>query len=159
MIDQSVFIGKPLSPHDPVFLLSPHRQPPNSPQAQLTMVRGYQIGEIFILGPGMNLFGRIEGRIIRDVLASRRHFQIYIKDNTFYLEDLQSTNGTFVNANPVTQSIILHHGDVIRIGETILLFTVEGQEQVLLTYGAATQLFADRSQKEATSTTRIIKTP
>jgi len=159
MIIQSVFVGKELSPDDPVFRLNPyhqHNQQVHAIQAQLTVVRGAQNGDVFLLSSGINLFGRTEGRMLRDVLASRRHMQIDYKDRNFVLQDLGSTNGTYLNGKPVSQPVILHHGDVIRIGETILAFELSGKETAVLGYGAAPQRFADHSREEVTLQTRLL---
>lgn len=96
-----VMVGKALSHNDPAFLLNPNHQAPTMRKAKLTVVRGAQNGQVFLLNAPINLFGRIEGFLLRDVLASRRHMQIYSQGDTFYLEDLQSTNGTFINGQAI----------------------------------------------------------
>lgn len=40
------------------------------------------------------------------------------------LEDLDSTNGSILNRKPISREI-LHHGDKIQIGETVLQFILE----------------------------------
>ena len=117
------------------------------------------VGAVFLLCSGLNLFGRTEGRMLRDILASRRHLQIDYKDKQYILHDLQSTNGTHLNGKPVTQPVILRHGDVIRVGETILIFELSGSESAVLGYGAAPQRFADHSQSEVTTQTRMLHPP
>ncbi len=59
-------------------------------------------------------------RLERDEYASSRHARISPADNGIWVEDLGSTNGTFVNGAPVTTVRLLHPGDVIRIGDTQL---------------------------------------
>jgi DNA-binding winged helix-turn-helix (wHTH) protein len=58
--------------------------------------------------------------------VSRRHASIRLMSNgvttTAVLEDLASTNGTFVNDRPVTSSVTLEDGQVIRVGEATLTF-------------------------------------
>jgi len=61
---------------------------------------------------------------LRDMSASRRHARIERRDGDFILEDLNSTNGTILNKNTVTREM-LHHGDKIQIGETVLQFIVD----------------------------------
>jgi S1-C subfamily serine protease len=58
--------------------------------------------------------------IINDSFVSRRHLRITQQaDGSYLLEDLGSTNGTFVNGNRV-QSKILAPNDIVKIGETVL---------------------------------------
>ena len=53
--------------------------------------------------------------------VSRRHASIYKLTERYFLEDLDSTNGTFVN-NERVQSTELHDGDLIEIGKFLLVF-------------------------------------
>ena len=63
-----------------------------------------------------------------DVLASRRHFRIETRDGDFYLVDLDSSNGTFVNGRKVTEQR-LQVGDRVQVGET-LMSVLEDSERV-----------------------------
>ncbi len=63
-----------------------------------------------------------------DALASRRHFRIETRDGDFYLVDLDSSNGTFVNGRKVTKQR-LQIGDRIQVGET-LMSVLEDSERV-----------------------------
>ena len=65
--------------------------------------------------------GRGPGSALRfddDDYVSSRHAQITPAADGVWVEDLGSTNGTFVNGSPVTTARLLHAGDLIRIGET-----------------------------------------
>jgi hypothetical protein len=53
--------------------------------------------------------------------ASRQHCVILYSQRTFFLEDLKSSNGTYVNEQPV-ERIKLKSGDKIRIGVQVLVF-------------------------------------
>lgn len=68
--------------------------------------------------------------VINDVEISRRHAQIIRQPNgTYVVEDLGSTNGTFVNGRRSVGLTSLHHGDVIDLGESIsLTFLQPGNE-------------------------------
>ncbi len=59
-----------------------------------------------------------DGLVLRDAEASRRHARISAHDGVAYLEDLRSSNGTFINERRVRGGIELHPGDVIDIGTT-----------------------------------------
>jgi pSer/pThr/pTyr-binding forkhead associated (FHA) protein len=57
-----------------------------------------------------------------DPLVSRMHATIEKEGEYYYIYDKDSTNGTYVNNNPIARSekIQLHSGDIIRIGKTKL---------------------------------------
>src|SRR5688572_11818304 len=61
---------------------------------------------------------------INDELVSRRHAVIRAGSGRFTLVDLNSRNGTLVNAVPV-QERILEPGDRIQIGDSLLLFLLQ----------------------------------
>lgn len=66
---------------------------------------------------------------IDDELSSRQHALIeqVTGENgrvDFILRDLDSTNGTYVNHNPVTSHLLVE-GDMIRIGQTFFKFTCQ----------------------------------
>jgi pSer/pThr/pTyr-binding forkhead associated (FHA) protein len=55
---------------------------------------------------------------VSDPDASRRHAQVEIADDRLSIEDLGSTNGTFVNGERIDQRRRLNDGDEVRIGAT-----------------------------------------
>lgn len=58
---------------------------------------------------------------ILDPKVSRHHLQIIQKDDgTYYINDLGSTNGTFVNGTKISGENTLGPDDVVRIGNTVL---------------------------------------
>ena len=69
------------------------------------------------------VLGRGEVEIhLDDPFASARHAQITRQGNTVVLEDLGSTNGTYLNEELLTGPSPLHPGDRIRIGDTRFTF-------------------------------------
>ena len=60
---------------------------------------------------------------VDDQFLSSRHAIIHNKGGSLSIEDLDSTNGTFLNDQPLTGTAPLKSGDVVRIGQTTL--TVE----------------------------------
>ncbi len=60
--------------------------------------------------------------ILQDQAVSRPHARLHLKDNVWYLTDLNSANGTLVNGNPIQDSKTLQDGSVIVMGETTMLF-------------------------------------
>jgi hypothetical protein len=65
-------------------------------------------------GPGSGL------RLDEDEYVSSRHALITPAETGVWVEDLGSTNGTFVNGAPVTSARLLAAGDVVRVGDTQL---------------------------------------
>lgn len=57
-----------------------------------------------------------------DRSVSRQHALLFCLNDEFYIEDLNSLNGTVLNGKPVDRRIRLRAGDEIRIGLTCLLF-------------------------------------
>jgi len=104
--------------------------------AKLVIERGKSVGKIFMLSSADSQIGRwdADGGIFPDVdldsddpeaKVSRRHARITMNDGKYYLEDLGSTNGTFVNRGkrlaPGTRQQ-LNDGDEIIVGKTFLRF-------------------------------------
>lgn len=65
--------------------------------------------------------GRKEGNSIKlvDQHVSGNHAQIFIRNNKLFIEDLHSTNGTFINGQRINGKIQLSNKDEIRIGKTV----------------------------------------
>ena len=59
---------------------------------------------------------------IGDEFASNLHAKIYEIEGRFYVEDLGSTNGTYVNGRRITYPTELRGGDQIKIGRTSMEF-------------------------------------
>ena len=70
-----------------------------------------------VLGRGDQVDIRLE-----DTFASARHARIVPQGSVLVLEDLGSTNGTYLNGEPLRGPQPLHPGDRIRIGETEFSF-------------------------------------
>ena len=66
--------------------------------------------------------GRAESCHIRleDTYASQHHARLSSRDGSWFIEDLGSTNGTYVNDHRVQAPLAVHTGDVVRIGKTVL---------------------------------------
>jgi class 3 adenylate cyclase len=76
------------------------------------------------LTPGKMLIGRLVNSdiVINDIDASRRHAEIYYDpvSDVAFINDLNSSNGTYVNRQKIKQFYRLQNGDVIRIGLTVM---------------------------------------
>lgn len=54
--------------------------------------------------------------------ASHRHTRIIFRDGKYFLEDLGSTNGTYINGVRITEPVMLRDGDLIRVAGVTLQF-------------------------------------
>ena len=57
---------------------------------------------------------------IDDTYASQLHARVFQRDGQVYVEDLGSTNGTYLNRHKVTGPMQLQRGDKLQIGNTVL---------------------------------------
>lgn len=60
--------------------------------------------------------------VIDDAFASSNHAIVAWRDNAWWVEDLNSHNGTYLNDERITKPKLLASGDRIGIGETVLRF-------------------------------------
>ena len=80
-----------------------------------------QRGRFFPLGAEMTV-GRAAGCQITldDTYASQIHARVFQRDGQFLVEDLGSTNGTYLNRHKVAGPMLVHPGDRLQIGNTVL---------------------------------------
>ena len=66
--------------------------------------------------------GRGDGCAIRleDHYVSQVHARLYQRDGAWHVEDLGSTNGTFLNEGTLSGAAAVHVGDTVRVGKTVL---------------------------------------
>jgi pSer/pThr/pTyr-binding forkhead associated (FHA) protein len=60
--------------------------------------------------------------VIEHKLASRRHARFEKDDIGFYIHDLESTNGTFVNGQRIQGVHLLRNNDEVWVGDTVIVF-------------------------------------
>jgi hypothetical protein len=90
---------------------------------QLTVIDpAEQRGRSWPVVPEMTV-GRASGcnvSIPEDTFASQIHARIHSRDGQTWVEDLGSTNGTFVNRAKVTTATAVRRGDLVQIGNTVM---------------------------------------
>jgi pSer/pThr/pTyr-binding forkhead associated (FHA) protein len=110
----------------------------SKPHAWLVIERGRSAGKQFMLSEAQSQIGRwdADGGVFPDVdldaddpeaKISRRHARILLNNGQYFVEDLGSTNGTFVNRGrrlPPGQPQPLREGDEIIVGKTFLRFHI-----------------------------------
>lgn len=90
----------------------------------LTVLQGPDKGRRFELPDDEpQLIGRSsEALVLNDRTISRRHAELTPDDGRWYINDLESSNGTFVNGVRVTARRMLQPGDQIRAGSTLFVY-------------------------------------
>lgn len=97
----------------------------SSPRLVVERAPGHDPGMIYDLD-GELVLGRGDRAEIRleDPFASSRHALIYEQGNVVVIEDLASTNGTYLNEELLQTPRPLHPGDRVRIGDSEFTFEV-----------------------------------
>jgi serine/threonine-protein kinase len=127
----------PLTPNDAFCAFCGQKQPEQKTTARLIVVGTTEMDAQFPLNPaGESLIGRLDpirgihpevdlSRYDPAARVSRRHARIFLQENQYVIEDLNSANGTFVNGQlrlMPKQPHTLTNGDEVRLGETRLKF-------------------------------------
>src|SRR5437868_8960810 len=94
---------------------------------KLIVIKGADEGKQFELADPVIGIGRDAGNTIRlnDTEVSRRHAELYQKpgeDKRYFLRDVGSANGTFVN-NVAVSDAPLQPGDQIQVGQRLFVFS------------------------------------
>lgn len=94
--------------------------------ARLSVQSGPMGGRSYRFHQDMTTIGRTNGNdfVISGRTVSRRHARLWFDNGRWYLEDLQSANGTLVNNVRIHQPVVLNDGDVISFGDEIVVFNV-----------------------------------
>jgi hypothetical protein len=90
-----------------------------SPRLVVVAAMGHEPGTTFDVGTGATM-GRSDGAEIRvdDPFASSAHAHIFPRGDYMYVEDMGSTNGTYLNGRQLRNAERLKVADVIRIGDS-----------------------------------------
>ena len=96
----------------------------------LVMVRGENVGKKFPVTDALSI-GRnqqVDLRIDNDPSVSRHHAVLERTDDSYFLRDCDSSYGTYTNGKEISEQQ-LSHGDMIRIGDTLLRFLCNGDTE------------------------------
>jgi hypothetical protein len=113
-------------PAKPAKPPKPARQPKASKHAKsgpsLVVVEGPLASTVIPLGTAQVTIGRAPDStlVIDDDYASSRHARVYPGDDGWIVEDLGSTNGTWIDRTRITSPTVLPPGVPLRIGRTTL---------------------------------------
>lgn len=93
------------------------------PRLLVERAPGHEPGTAYEIPEGAML-GRGDVEIhLEDPFASARHARIWRQGHVLVIEDLGSTNGTYLNEEPLSGPVPLHPGDRIRIGDSEFSYT------------------------------------
>lgn len=79
--------------------------------------RAFDVGDELIIGRAEKCHV-----VIGDSYASQVHARVFRKQDSVYIEDMGSTNGTYLNRKKVAGPLLVNRGDVARIGKTEMEF-------------------------------------
>jgi hypothetical protein len=90
------------------------------PRLEVVAAMGHEPGAVFDLGNGGATMGRSSGADIEvdDPFASSAHARIFPRGDFMFIEDMGSTNGTYLNGRQLKRAEQLKMADKIRIGDT-----------------------------------------
>jgi serine phosphatase RsbU (regulator of sigma subunit)/pSer/pThr/pTyr-binding forkhead associated (FHA) protein len=98
--------------------------------AVLRALQGFNPGQLFPIEGASVILGRHPGCdiVLESAAVSRQHARILNADGTFYLEDLHSRNGTFLNGRQVRQRALLSENDEVGICDLAFTFHLSAPE-------------------------------
>lgn len=101
---------------------TPNRRGKRSTGRKLTVVEGELKGTAVPLSTSVITIGRAPDStiVLRDDYVSTRHARLYPSGSDWVVEDLGSTNGTWLNKTRLTQPTIIEPGADLRIGRTTM---------------------------------------
>jgi hypothetical protein len=93
------------------------------PRLRVESAPGLRSGAVYDLSDGALLGRGADADIVlEDSFSSSQHARLIPQGDAVVLEDLGSTNGTYLNGEPLGGPQPLHDGDRIRIGDSEFLF-------------------------------------
>jgi len=126
-------------------------QPPKRKRACLVQYSGAKLGKRYPLVDAETTVGRVPPAqvVIAEASISRSHATLHQTDKGVEVEDLGSTNGTFVNDAKTQGRATLKDGDIIRLGTILLKFFAHDNVESIMhdkiyrmaTIDAGTQIF------------------
>ena len=111
----------PTAPGGPVAPAAPKRESA-SRAARLLVTDGALRGRTYSLGASAAVLGRSPTctLVLEDDYASNRHARVFPEHGGWWVEDLGSTNGTYVDGERIEAPVELTPGRQVRIGQTVI---------------------------------------
>ena len=100
------------------------RRAPARSRACLVQYSGDALGRRYLLDAPEITVGRssVNSVVIHDDSVSRQHAKIISRANVVAIEDMGSSNGTFIHEEPVLSRTTLNDGDILRLGNILFKF-------------------------------------
>jgi pSer/pThr/pTyr-binding forkhead associated (FHA) protein len=100
----------------------PRRGAQGGAPSKLVVVQGERTGTVIDLTGVPITIGRANDAtlVVTDDYASSRHARLYAQDGQWIVEDLGSTNGTYLGRTKVTRPMPVPPGVPVRIGKTVI---------------------------------------
>ena len=133
------------------------------PNATLVVEKGLPDAGPIPMGQGVSVFGKSPTVDVKvdSPYISRQHFQIRCQDDVFFITDLDSTNGTFLNGERLTsqqerrlrdQDLIGMAGDqvLLRFLDPVKTMTIDSSSLIQAAPRANTELIVDSGSRDVT---------
>jgi len=113
-------------PPPPAPAPEPPSPPPPASEPDLIATLTADDGTMHPLLEEISTIGRTPANTIalRDVSVSAKHAQVIRTAEGFFIEDVGSRNGTYINSEKLTEKRLLADGDLVRLGKIILTFNL-----------------------------------
>jgi two-component system, cell cycle response regulator len=141
-----------------VTVISKISERPTNPNAALVVIYGLDLGRKYDLASENTIVGRSSKADVQidQESVSRNHAKIIAADKRVIIQDMGSTNGTYVNDEQIKGDFQLRNGDLLKIGRTIFKFIAGGNIETayhdeiyrLTTVDGLTQIFNRRYFEE-----------
>jgi len=112
----------PVATPEPPPVRTPRSARSGSGPRRLVVTEGPLTGTIVPLGTSAVLIGRAPSNtlVLDDDYSSSRHARVFQQDGQWFVEDLGSTNGTYVADQRVESAVPLPTGTPVRVGQSVL---------------------------------------
>ena len=141
-----------------VTVISKISERPTNPNAALVVIYGLDLGRKYDLTQESTIVGRSSKADIQidQESVSRNHAKLIANERSVAIQDMGSTNGTYVNDEQIKGDFTLRNGDLLKIGRTIFKFIAGGNIETayhdeiyrLTTVDGLTQIFNRRYFEE-----------
>jgi hypothetical protein len=101
-------------------------------RSYLVVVAGADLGKSFPIGAERALLGRGPSAALRiaDPGVSSRHCEVWAQGRTVWIEDLGSSNGTYVDEQPIAAPTAVQVGSIVTAGKTLLRHELKSPDEV-----------------------------
>lgn len=96
----------------------------------LIMIKGDFVGQVYHLATDVTMIGRSDDveLVVSDISISRKHAMIVNRTNGYYVSDLGSTNGCWVNRDEIKEPTKLEEGDKVTLGNVVFKFSYQDED-------------------------------